>query len=268
MSFTRRTTTISSPITICSSAAALVCHFVLLLLFGCPVLAQNLKTLPNEKPCESRLIQAIQKRDSESALRLIRGGGNLNAKNCPEGKTALSESIANGLPLLALELVERGADVNLTDSKGVSPLMQASFSCQVGIVSALLKGRANINATDSDGTSAMMYAASNCADGNVVVLLLRSSAKIDLRNSDGDTALTIAVRNGDEFAVRELTAAGADLNAKNNEGETALALARDITTGRKPSHDRITLFCSTCHDWRGRPFPTRRKCFFSAVRLR
>jgi Ankyrin repeats (many copies) len=63
-----------------------------------------------------------------------------------------------------------------------------------------------------------------------------------LRSSTGDTALTMAADRGNEFAVRELVAAGAELGCKNEEGLTALQIARDRAVGHKPEHDRIFAF--------------------------
>jgi ankyrin repeat protein len=65
---------------------------------------------------------------------------------------------------------------------------------------------------------------------------------VNLKSKIGETALTAAVMHGDEFAVKELIAAGADLNNKTKEGQTALIIARDLVVGRKPAHDRIYAF--------------------------
>jgi ankyrin repeat protein len=148
------------------------------LLLTSPLQAQDLKPSIDRVSCESPLIQAIQRRDIERSIRLIHESKDINIKSCPEGETALSESIADGPPQLTILPIKRGADLNLSDAKGVSPLMQASFTCQLDTVSALLRRGANINAVDSEGASALMHAASSCTDGNIVALLLRSGANL------------------------------------------------------------------------------------------
>jgi hypothetical protein len=215
----------------------------LLPLLSAPVMcgAQGQISAPEEEwvYCRVPLIAAIEKRDLQSAHQIMQAGANLNDDTC--GITALTESIVGGYPQLAKELILAGADANLSDILGVSPLMYASFYCEAEIVSLLLERGANVNAIDSDGTSSLMDAASNCRDGNITALLIRSGAKVNLK-IEGETALILAVRNGDEFAVKELVAAGADLGAKTDEGETALTIARDLAVGRKPEHERIYAF--------------------------
>jgi len=195
--------------------------------------------LPSPEGCKTPLIRAIHFRDVNKARELMGAGSDLNAPDCPEGTTPLIESIADGIPEISHDLIQRGADVNRTDSKDVSPLMVAAFNCSFDLVSMLLRYGGNVNAKDSDGLTALMNAAANCSNGEITAILLRSGAKVNVIDNDGESPLMLASRQGDEFAVKELIAAGADLSVKNLDGESALTIARDLVLGRTPAHNRI-----------------------------
>jgi ankyrin repeat protein len=217
--------------------------FVVLFLFPSVALCAQQQAQHASNSCKNLLIIAIQNRDSEGALEKIRSGAALDDNSC--GVTALTESIATGQTELAIEIIRKGANVNLADLKGETPLMYASFYCQPQVVFQLLEQKAEVNALNSDRSSALMDAASTCNDGSVIAMLIRSGANVNQVGFAGETALTIAVNHGDEFAVKELVAAGADLNTKTEEGETALTIAQGKEVGRKETHDRIYFFLKT-----------------------
>lgn len=62
---------------------------------------------------------------------------------------------------IATRLVEKGADVNLTDKKGVSPLMRAAKTHRLNLVAYLVQNGADANAVDCRGFNALVYAAEN-----------------------------------------------------------------------------------------------------------
>jgi len=178
----------------------------------CPALAWAQTSLPTPDDCGSPLLRSIYERDVRKIQRIIDSGSDLNFKGCEEGTTPLIESIGEGLPEVAKELILAGADPNLADNEGVSPLMVASWYCRDELVSLLLKRGVAVNATDTDGKSALMNAAYVCGGGKIVSILLKSGAAVNLRTKDGETSLTIAAFSGNESAVRQLVAGGADLD--------------------------------------------------------
>lgn len=62
---------------------------------------------------------------------------------------------------IAKRLIEKGADVNLTDKKGVSPLMRAAKTHRLNLVVYLTQNGADANALDCRGFNALVYAAEN-----------------------------------------------------------------------------------------------------------
>jgi len=195
--------------------------------------------------CITPLMRAIRFRNLDGIQRLVKSGVDLDEKACPEGNTALFEAIGGGQPQVAVELILAGADPSLTDNDRLTPLMAAAWNCHLDVATLLLERKANVNASNSNGDTALMNAAQSCDDGKMVALLLRAGASVNSRDKKGDTALTTAAFYGNELAVIELVAAGADVNAKTVAGETALTIAKARAVGRKPSHDRISMFLQT-----------------------
>jgi ankyrin repeat protein len=108
------------------------------------------------------------------------------------------------------------------------------FSKTVGVELLFAKG-ADINVRDSGGKTPLMYATENEYLGRqipvnplVIKELLAKGAEIDAKDSNGQTALMHAVqndfRNHPLEAVKTLLANGADVNAMDNKGSTALML--------------------------------------------
>ena len=211
--------------------------FTFLVLLAAPRASEAQKQTDQQTNCSVPLVAAIENRDVHAVRRLLQIRADLNNDSC--GVTALTESIQTGQYDVAADLIRAGADVSVPDIRHVTPLMYAAFSCRADLVSLMLDRKPNVNALNADGETALMQAALNCDDGSVVAQLLRAGADVNVRDPQGDSALTIAAWNGDEFAVKELVAAGADLNQKNGEGKTALMLSHDRQVGRKPSHDKI-----------------------------
>jgi len=200
------------------------------------VLASAATSQSTEEANVNTLIHAIWSKDLGRAQTVLQSGIDLNVAG-QYGATPLGQAIGAGLPALALEFIQRGADVNLTDI-GWSPLMDAASTCQESIVLALLKRGALVGWSDRDGETALMLASDHCKDGGVVHILLKAGAGTNVVDTSGLTALIIAAQSGNERAVKELIASGADVNLANDDGQTALSSATDHPF-RTEAHKRI-----------------------------
>jgi hypothetical protein len=118
--------------------------------------------------------------------------------------------------------IAAGADVNVRDAQGRTPLHVATFAKQQDAIRALVKAGADLGALENDRYDAVTIAAVADDEETLRVLLsLGASAKLVTSRYDG-TALIAAAHLGHDGVVRQLIAAGAPLDHVNNLHWTAL----------------------------------------------
>ena len=108
---------------------------------------------------------------------------------------------------------------------GSRDLFRAVQGGDIEATSRILKTGANPNVRDNRGRTPLMYAAIK-GYGVLVPPLLEARADPDLRAADGATALFMAVVQGNEEIVEMLLRAGADASIKGPGGRTAADVAR------------------------------------------
>lgn len=97
-------------------------------------------------------------------------------------------------------LVKAGADIEIEDKSGRTPLALACMLNCCETVKYLTKLGADVNKTDKEGYSCLLHAieAGLYPDSEIVALLLSCGADPDHKNYFGQTALTTAVRRCSE----------------------------------------------------------------------
>eukprot|EP00746_Dinoflagellata_sp_MGD_P000626 gnl/MRDRNA2_/MRDRNA2_101128_c0_seq1.p1 gnl/MRDRNA2_/MRDRNA2_101128_c0~~gnl/MRDRNA2_/MRDRNA2_101128_c0_seq1.p1 ORF type:complete len:328 (-),score=81.28 gnl/MRDRNA2_/MRDRNA2_101128_c0_seq1:166-1149(-) len=89
-------------------------------------------------------------------------------------------------------LLRHGADVNVFNAKGVTPLHLASFQGQHDLVSLLLDNRADPNAIDRFGQTPIFF-----ADNELTCqVLVTFNADVNIQNHKGQSALHLAAHAG------------------------------------------------------------------------
>ena len=116
------------------------------------------------------------------------------AFDCSQARDMLMD-FSDGLKIL----LDAGANPNLANDKGITPLMLASVAGYLEGVKALLKAGADAQALNHHHNTALHYAADCRAAETVCVsiskLIMDAGANIHVVDSDGDTALTIAAKH-------------------------------------------------------------------------
>jgi ankyrin repeat protein len=103
-------------------------------------------------------------------------------------------------PEAAMLLIHRGANVNVSDKDGRTPLMCAAVGGRYPemadespkVLRALISKGAYVNVRDTRGNSALMTACWALRP-ELVLILLEHGAKVNVRSKDGSTALTAAL---------------------------------------------------------------------------
>jgi len=124
--------------------------------------------------------------------------------------------------LLVRRLVEQGADINIRDPKGRTPIHVAAFASKANALKALAEAGADMNALEGSAYDVVTITA--VADDAELM-----SLAIELGNDPGlttspyyGTALIAAAHLGHVDVVRRLIAAGAPLDHINNLHWTAV----------------------------------------------
>jgi ankyrin repeat protein len=121
----------------------------------------------------------------------------------------------------AIGLLKRGMDVNTVDRQGNTLLIQAIRGDVPGLIDYLMKNRARINTRNKNGETALSIAAYT---GNFpcVKRLVEAGAEI---NFYGWPPLTYAAYNGHLDVADYLIKHGAEVDAKTENGSSALFFA-------------------------------------------
>ena len=140
-----------------------------------------------------KFLQAVDKKEGDKIIDMLSKSDTLiNARDITTGRTALHIVIDRRDETWLAFLLARGADPNLEDNKGVSPLLLA---CRIGLLSA-------------------------------VPLLVKAGARIDEANETGETPLISAVQTRNVALVTTLLKAGADPDKGDSSGRTARDYAK------------------------------------------
>ena len=155
---------------------------------------------------------------------LIDAGADIEVKD-EEGRSPLLVSNCLGHLDIAIMLVKAGADVCVTDNKGRTCFALASYYGHTETVRYLagLK-EVDLEHADSTGRTALSHAVvANHAD--VVEVLIDAGADIETRGNHDRTPLLVASQCGNLQVVKVLVKAGADVCVTHDNGDTCLAVA-------------------------------------------
>ena len=139
-------------------------------------------------------------------------------------ETALLLAVKMNSIHIAEALIRAGAQIDLADSKGATPLHYASMYGYAEMTDMLLYYDAQVNLKTKDGSSAL-HAAIYAGYVDVTEILIKNGANMEIRDSDGNTPFLIAASFGDTLIINMLYEFGVDIYANNNVNYNALTLA-------------------------------------------
>jgi ankyrin repeat protein len=139
-----------------------------------------------------------------------------------EGDTILMWAVRKGLKEVVEFLLNRGAEVNLKNNNGKTPLMVSYENLE--ITRLLIAYGAKVNEQDNQGMSALMWIiVKRQPNINIIKFLLSKSADVNLKNQAGWTALMLAAAKLEEIGIFELLVnSGARVQEKSHNNSNAL----------------------------------------------
>ena len=167
-----------------------------------------------------KIVLGIVCRDLKDELELSTAG--INAKDSG-GRTPLICATIRVDESAVKMLLDFGADPNITDSYGRTPL---HFVTSVGICKLLLAAKVNVNARNAYYGRTALHTSNRRREVGVIDMLVQAEIDVNTQDSDGETAFLNATYNRTTRIARRLLELGADVNATNrSSGYSALHFA-------------------------------------------
>ena len=175
--------------------------------------------------------RACREGDLERVRQLIQNGQDLN-RHDRHGWTPLILAARYGHDQIVRELIRAGADVNgKSNTKRTALHWTSSWRGRSIVIKTLAEAGANLNVQDEWGVTPLMRAA-YWGHGNVVVELIRAGADVSVVSSckwlsvpAGSTALHFAAKQNNIECGVLLVEAGADMRTSNKNSKSPLDLA-------------------------------------------
>ena len=160
-------------------------------------------------------LEAVDERDGDAVTEMLNKPGTqvVNTRDVTNGRTGLHIVVERRDPLWVRFLIQRGADPNIKDNKGIYPIQIASSLGDIDSVEALIKGGAQVDVADQQGETPLI-AAVHKRDTALIARLLKEGADPDRNDNSGRSARDYAeLMAGNERLMQEFEAAEADRKA-------------------------------------------------------
>ena len=185
-------------------------------------------------PVDRELLEATKMGDVGAVETLLARGANVNVRD-ENGLSPLAWAALEGRPPVMEALVRAKADSRTRDNEGLTPLHRAVQgkgpveAKQPDMVRQLLQAGADPNAKSERGVTPLMLV----GDGEEVVRLLREGgADVSLRDGKGRTALMISGFSCAPDTTRLLLEAGARKDDRAEDGHSPHDFAREGMAGQ------------------------------------
>lgn len=142
-------------------------------------------------------LKAVKERDGEEATKFLNKPGSVivNTRDVTSGETALHIAVARRDSTWVQFLLQKGANPNLRDKQGMTPLILATQLRFVDGVAIILSKKARVDETNNQGETALIRAV-QLRDSELVRILLSKGADPDLPD-------TLAGLSARDYATRD-----------------------------------------------------------------
>jgi uncharacterized protein len=185
----------------------------------------------NTNTLNEQLLQATEHADKEAVLALLQQGADINVRDA-QGRTPVMIATYQHNTDMVKALLEAGADVNIRDNDKANPLLHSAAMGWLDILQIAIDAHADTTLTNRHGGISIIPASERGHVEIVRALLTRTNINVNHINNYGWTALleAIILSNGDKAhqqIVQLLVDHGADVNLADRDGVTPLQHARE-----------------------------------------
>ena len=196
--------------------AAIVSAILLCCVAGCA--RSSMSNDAFSSPDLSALADAVRRGDAPEIRRQLERIDPDTPGN--DGSTLLMSAIRQGGAASVEALLEGGADPNLADPTGETPVHAAAFSGDAGLLRTVLAHGGSPNARDAQTGATPLVQALLSPNNDQYQVLLDAGADPNLADHNRDTPLHVAARTNAGGAILALLRKGASPLATNSGGAT------------------------------------------------
>lgn len=180
---------------------------------------------------DDQLLEAAQHADKEAILTLLQQGANINVRDA-QGRTPVMIATYQHNTDMVKTLLQAGADVNIRDNNKANPLLHSAAMGWLDILQLAIDAHADTTLTNRFGGISIIPASERGHVEIVRTLLTRTNINVNHINNLGWTALleAIILSNGGKAhqqIVQLLVDHGADVDLADRDGVTPLQHARE-----------------------------------------
>lgn len=181
---------------------------------------------------DKQLIYAIANSDLNDCLWSIERGASVDAiitkDQGGKNQSVLIKAAALDKSDVMKALIDGGADIEKSDDKGMTALMESLHRESTTSLKLMLDAKANIETKDKKGMTALIHAAMMYSGEDCVRMLIDHGSDIQTKDNNGFDALSTAVFEGWTESARILIKAGANVNSVDNNSDAPLSQAATI----------------------------------------
>ena len=159
-----------------------------------------------------KFLEAVDERDGDTVTQMLNEPGStvVNTRDITTGDTGLHVVTQRRDTVWIRFLVQRGADPNIRNNKGLTPIQMAATLGYVDGVEELIKGGAQVNVSDQQGETPLITAVHQ-RNVPMIARLLKEGANPDRNDNSGRSARDYAeLLNGNDQIMDEFAAADAE----------------------------------------------------------
>lgn len=190
---------------------------------------------------ERDLHLAVMANDREGVRAMIGQGANINypwsnpaVPSVKDSTTPLLAAVSLNHLEISMILLKAGADVNLTDRNGCTPLYKAAYHGRPVLVDVLVQAGADLNKSDKEGQTPLYICVQNAivhSSYATVEMLLAAGAKVHQSDKNGKAPIHVASHWKIKDVLRTLTS-DTTVNRIDNMGRTPLYVCvSSLSTG-------------------------------------